>query len=101
MNPKLRAAIIFEAGCEEFETFREQLTKACLSSTPPELAVMELTPELVTAEFKIEFLSAGHLVDVLEFFICRDGVFVASVEEIREWVREDVTDVIARQNRRL
>ena len=100
MNLEERAAIICQAGSEEFEKLRKQLVEVFLVSSAPEL-VMRGTQKSLTAEFRIEFLHEGQLVDILEFFVCREGNLVSSEEEMRQWVREDVSDVIERQNTRL
>jgi hypothetical protein len=51
----------------------------------------------LTAEFKVEFYRDGDLVDLFEFHVCRDGKPVVSEDEVREWVRQNVPDVLEKR----
>lgn len=94
---KLRQEIdaIHKAGVRELDGFQNRILAARLRSSSPEICIAGDTDSL-TAEFRVEFWSGNRIVDVLEFFICRDGKLVSSEGKIRSWIQEDVSDVIER-----
>lgn len=91
------AARICEAGREELETFRCVLEGAGLSWTGPEIVFDQASPAGLAVEFKVEFYRDGDLVDLFEFHVCRDGKPVVSEDEVREWVRQNVPDVLEKR----
>jgi len=90
-------ARIREVGREELETFRCVLEGGGLSWAGPEIVVDPGSPTRLTAEFKVEFYRDGDLVDLFEFHVCRDGKPVLSEDEVREWVRQNVPDVLEKR----
>ena len=91
------AARIREVGREELETFRCALEGGGLSWTGPEIIFDQTNTARLTAEFKVEFYRSGDLVDLFEFHICRDGKPIVSEDEVREWIRQNVPDVLKKQ----
>jgi hypothetical protein len=90
-------ARIREAGREELEIFRSVLEGVGLSWAGPEIIFDRGSPARLTAEFKVEFYRDGDLVDLFEFHVVRDGAPVVSEEEVREWVRQNVPDVVEKR----
>jgi hypothetical protein len=91
------AARICEAGREELETFRSEFEGIGLSWTGPEIVVDPGSPARLTAEFKVEFYRDNDLVDLFEFHVCRDGKLVVSEDEVRQWLRQNVPDVLGKR----
>ena len=51
------------------------------------------------SEIAIYFYDGNSFVDVIEFFIYRNGKPVASLSEFEEWLQKTLDDVISRRRR--
>jgi len=89
---KIRAAVAEELGC-----CRTMFDAVGLTWSQPELVVWNQSEDQYTAELKVEFSEDGDLVDIFEFFVCRDGVLTATEHEVRAWIRENAPDVVQRR----
>lgn len=90
----------------EFEKKVLDLTKRVLDEYGKKISELNLRFELFgpklfnkdvesyTSEIKICFYKDGEMMDILEFFIFRDGREVASLDEIKEWLKNNVDDVL-------
>ena len=85
------------AAGEELRQFRRILEDAGLTWSEPELIVLVRNDDKYTAELKIEFYQDGDIVDIFEFFVCKDGVPLTSLDELRQWIKDNVPSVITRQ----
>ena len=58
------------------------------------LSVRSDVPDSYTSEISLEVIDAtGDLVDMLEFFVLECGVAPATIDEVREWLREQLRDL--------
>ena len=48
-----------------------------------------------TSELRITLLKNGEIEDILEFHIYRDGDALVTVEDVEEWLREQVSTLVA------
>lgn len=81
---------------EELDKARGMLERAGLTWSEPELELIEGSVGGYTAELRIEFSIGEDIVDVFEFFVCRDGRPTLSVEEARLWIQSNVPGVVTR-----
>lgn len=51
-------------------------------------------PESHTSEIEILFFHNDSLVDILEFFVFRNGKKIADLEKIKEWLHNSLEDVL-------
>jgi hypothetical protein len=86
------------ASRAELDRSRRMFETAGLTWSEPELVVEKENDSEYTAELKIEFYEDEDLVDLFEFFVCRDGVLITSEDEIRQWIRDNVLDVVQRRS---
>jgi len=87
------------AATEELQRLQGQLASVGLT-----WSLLDVDPQVDnempdTVELRIWFYRGGEPVDFLEFCLLRDGALVASEEDVRSWIQEDVRDVIAKQRR--
>lgn len=79
---------------EELERSRSMLEDVGMTWSKPELVVSESDATEYTAELKVQFYEGEDLVDIFEFFVCRNGVLTTSEGEVRRWIRDNVPDVV-------
>jgi hypothetical protein len=80
---------------EELSRSHNLLEDSGLTWSEPEFVVSVRSADKYTAELKTQFYKDGELVDIFEFFVCRDGALVISEEyELRQWIRDNVPDVV-------
>jgi vacuolar-type H+-ATPase subunit E/Vma4 len=87
---------IRHAAREELLESRGLLEKAGLTWSEPELVVSVARADEYTAELKVKFYRGDNLVDIFEFFVCRNGVLTTSEDETRQWICKNVPDVVHR-----
>ncbi len=51
-------------------------------------------PESHTSEIEILFFRNESIVDILEFFVFRNGKKIADLEKIKEWLHNSLEDVL-------
>lgn len=85
------------AAREELSRCRAVLERVGLTSSEPELVPLSRGVDEYTAELKVEFYQNENIVDLFEFFVCREGILTTSEDEVRQWIRDNVPDVIARR----
>jgi len=93
-----QAELIRAAAAEELGLCRRLFDAVGLTCSPPELVAWKQSEGEYTAELKVEFFKEGDLVDIFEFFVCRDGVITTTEQEVRAWIRENVPDVVQRRS---
>lgn len=99
MSYREYANVIRRVSQEEVEAFGSRMEETGLSWSSPEIVVWNKESDLFTVEVKIEFYLSGELFDIFEFFIYRDGRIVVSVDEVRQWIRQNVPTVLDRTGR--
>ena len=84
---------------EELGRSRHMLESVGLTWSGPTLTVSRHCGSY-TAELKVEFLIGDDLVDIFEFFVCECGVLTTSEEEVRQWIQNNVPDVVKRREKK-
>ncbi len=82
---------------EELDRCRSMLEGAGLTWSGPTLLVSEPDANEYTAELKVQFYERDDLVDIFEFFVCKGGALTTSEDEVRQWIRGNVPDVVRRR----
>lgn len=85
------------AAGEELVRSRDTLESVGLSWSEPELIVLKCAASEYTAELKVQFYHGDDLVDIFEFFVCKGGTLTTSEDEVRQWIRDNVPDVVRRR----
>lgn len=85
---------------EELHRFQLPLRNAGITWSEPELVVQTESIDKYSAELRVCFYESSNLIDIFEFFVCKDGVPTTSEDEVRQWIRDNVPDVIQRRAHR-
>jgi len=85
------------AASEEIGRSRRLLESVGLTWSEPALVVSKRSSNEYTAELKVVFYRNEDIVDIFEFFVCDGGILKTSEDEVRQWIRSNVPDVVRRQ----
>jgi len=75
----------------------EELDQVGLTPGPVELHQRDHSTGMKASEIEICFYRDKELVDVLEFFVWKNEGPTATLPEIKEWLKDSIRDVAARQ----
>ena len=94
-NTNQRADEYLQFITNELDRFRHQLREKNVEYDCPKLNVVNKSEPNLMIEVQVYFRSNGQIVDVFEFPIFKNGNFVATQAELRDWIGEQIGTVNA------
>jgi len=76
------------------EHYSIELKKHGITYDYPEVEIWNNSSDKYESEYRIPIYKDNELVDILESHIIRNGKAIASLDEFKAWIQEDINDII-------